>query len=409
LRDRSLSVGASHRDLKRVADQELSGPGPPADLQWPPESGDSGAPTSRTIARWVKWVVGAGVVLVVVALLGTFIRVPYDTFAPGGTLDLETRVSVKDAKTYPGRGALLLLFVRERTHVNLWSLLQAKLDSDIDIVKQENVTGGTSQRFADLQAVCDMTQSQNSARVAALRALGYKVPVVPGLDVVGLPRTYSYKTAAGVVKSIALPAYNVLRPCDEIVAADGHRLTQSDDLSKIVKSHKPGTSVVLRIARDGTEHNVEVPVVAVPGDRLVGVSLARRYRPPVQIGLDTSDISGPSAGLAMTLAIIDQLSPGDLTGGKSVAVTGTIDPNGNVGEIGALEQKAVAARAAGAKVFIVPACANDSGRAACLKDITAAKKRVGGDVLVAPVSTLAQALQVLRESGGAPVHTSSSA
>lgn len=385
-------VGARTPDLKRVADQELSVPGPPVDLQWPPESGDSGAPTSRTIARWTKWVVGATVVVVVVALAGTIIRVPYDTFAPGGTLNLESRVSVKGARTYPGRGALLLLFVRERTHVNLWSLLQAKLDPDIDIVKQNSITGGTSQRFADLQAVCDMTQSQNSARVAALRALGYKVPAVPGLDVVGLP--------------VSLPAYKILRPCDEIVGADGHALTQSDDLSKIIQSHRPGTRVALGIERDGKQQTIEVPVVAVQGRRLIGVDLARRYRVPLQIQLDTSDISGPSAGLAMTLAIIDQLTPGDLTAGKNIAVTGTIDPAGHVGEIGALEQKAVAARAAGAKVFIVPACANDPQRAACLKDIAAAQKRVGGDVHVAPVSTLAQALQVLRESGGAPVRAS---
>ena len=86
MRDRSFSVGpfsvgARPRDLKRVADQDLSVPDPPADLQWPPQGGEGGAPTSRTIAGWVKWVVAAGVVLVVIALAGTIIRVPYDTFA----------------------------------------------------------------------------------------------------------------------------------------------------------------------------------------------------------------------------------------------------------------------------------------------------------------------------------------
>ena len=73
-------------------------------------------------------------------------------------------------------------------------------------------------------------------------------------------------------------------------------------------------------------------------------SSSPRFKIPVDINLDTSDVSGPSAGLAMTLAIIDALTPGDLTGGKRVAVTGTIDPDGNVGEIGGLPQKAVAAR-----------------------------------------------------------------
>src|SRR5262249_28293971 len=154
---------------------------------------------------------------------------------------------------------------------------------------QQTVTGGTSQRFADLQAVCDMTQSQISARVAALRALGYKVPVVPGLDVVGLPPATTYRAAGGAVKSVDLPAYKVLRPCDEIVGADGRTLQKDDDLSKIVQSHRPGTELALRINRNGNEQTVKVPVVSIQGRRLIGVDLARRFEPPLQIGLDTSD------------------------------------------------------------------------------------------------------------------------
>ena len=395
----TLSVGARARDLKPVTDQGLSVPGPPADLQWPPE-GDGGTPGGRGVPRWTKWLGVALVVFVIAAIAGAVIRIPYDTFSPGGALNLETRVSVKGAKTYPGRGELSLLFVRERTNINLWTWLAGTLDSNTDIVKQDAVTGGTSQRYADLQAVCDMTQSQVHARVAALKTLGYRVPTLPGLTVADLPQ-YDGK--------VPLPAYNVLEPCDEIVAADGHVIGRNTDLSKIVEAHRPGTSVTLRINRGGKLETLKVPVVAVPGGRrIIGVDLEPRYNVPVPIDINTSDISGPSAGLAMTLAIIDQLTPGNLTGGKNVAVTGTIDPNGNVGEIGALEQKAVAARAAGAKLFIVPACANDPGKAACLEDIAKATKRVGKDVKVAPVSTLAQALDVLRAAGGQGVPTPAS-
>ena len=88
-------------------------------------------------------------------------------------------------KTYSDRGDVMLLFVRERTHINLWRWVQAKLDPDIDLLKQGDVTGGTSQKFANEQDVCDMSQSQVAARVAALQALGYHVPVLPGLDIVG--------------------------------------------------------------------------------------------------------------------------------------------------------------------------------------------------------------------------------
>ncbi len=341
------------------------------------------------MSRWTMFVAILGVVAIAVGLAGTFIRVPYDTLAPGGTLNLETRVAVRGVKTYRARGNVMLLFVRERAHINLWSWLQAKIDPNIDLVKQVDITGGNSQQEADRQDVCDMSQSQTAARVAALTALGYHVPVLPGLDVADLP--------AG------LPAVKVLQPCDQILAADGRKLTQPGDLSKIVKAHAVGTTVSLLVVRAGRTLTVRVPVVDQQNTRLIGVVLSLRFKVPLDIQLNTSDVSGPSAGLAMALAIVDVLTPGELTGGKRVAVTGTIDPAGHVGEIGGLPQKAVAARAAHAQIFIVPVCAADSAEAACKKDLATAQKRVGKDVELAPVSTLAQALKVLRDAGGAPL------
>src|SRR3954469_7589462 len=97
--------------------------GDPNDTQWKPEPP---APPAKT-PRWSKWLFGLGVVLIVVLLLGSVIRVPYDTLAPGGTLHLSPRVSISGTKNYPDRSDVMMLFVRERAHVNLWSLLQAKL------------------------------------------------------------------------------------------------------------------------------------------------------------------------------------------------------------------------------------------------------------------------------------------
>ena len=75
----------------------------------------------------------------------------------------------------------------------------------------------------------------------------------------------------------------------------------------------------------------------------------------MKIKIATGDVSGPSGGLAFALTIIDDLTPGNLTGGKTVAVTGTIDGDGTVGEVGGVPQKAVAGtRRAGARVMIVP-------------------------------------------------------
>jgi Lon-like protease len=387
-----------------VADENSPPTAPPFDAEWPPESPDSRPDRS---SRWTKWFVGVGVVVIVALIAGSVIRLPYTTLAPGGALDLAPRVSVTGTKTYPDRSDVMMLFVRERAHVNLWSWLQAKLDPDIDLVKQSDITGGNSQQETDLQDVCDMSQSQDSARVAALTALGYKVPMEPGLEIVGLPHTITTRSANGTLVQHVVYAHTVLKPCDQLVSAGGKKLTHEDDLSKIVKAQRPGSSVELGVLRAGKPLTVHAKVVDIDGTPIIGVDLAPRFDVPLHVNINSSDISGPSAGLAFTLAIIDALTPGQLTGGKKVAVTGTIDPQGNVGEIGGLPQKALAAKNAGAQIFIVPRCTpSDTG---CLKDVATARKRVGKDVEVAPVSTLAQALKVLRDAGGAAVPTRTAA
>ena len=354
--------------------------------------------------RWLKWFIAVSAVVVAVGLAGTFIRLPYYSFSPGSALDLSSRVSINGAKTYPDRGDVMLLFVRERARVNVWSWLQASLDSNIDPEKQKNVVGSNPPKHSDEQSVCDMTESKAAARVAALGELGYKPKVLPGVIVDGFPRgSKSTKTAKGTTtKEVIFPAENILFPCDQITQVDGHTIVQPDDVSKLITRHRPGTSVSLQIIRAGHTLTAKVPVTEYQGKRIVGISAAPRFKIPLDIKIDTSNISGPSAGLAMALAIVDDLTPGDLTGGKKIAVTGTIAPDGTVGEIGAIQQKAITAKAAHAQIFIVPACRNDH---ACSDDLRRLKKRVGKSIEVKPVATLAQALRVLRAAGGAPVHS----
>jgi Lon-like protease len=112
---------------------------------------------------------------------------------------------------------------------------------------------------------------------------------------------------------------------------------------------------------------------------------------PVDIKIDTRAVSGPSAGLAFTLAIIDDLTEGSLTGGKLVAVTGSILNDGHVLPVGGIEQKTVAARQHGAKLMLVP------------KGEAAAAREHAGRMRVVAVDTIDDALAALRRAGGAPV------
>jgi PDZ domain-containing protein len=378
------------------------------DAQGTAPAGDDPDPNPATAGRprrrhpWLTRIAFALAVVVLVGVLAGFsIRVPYTTIAPGAALSLPSRVTVQGAPSYTDpRGDIRLLFVREANHVNLWRYLQARLDSDIDLVNDGAVNPGRlSPSQLNDQGLQDMADAKTAATKVALEAAGYTVKVAPGLTVHDLTPD--------------MPAIKVLRWGDVIVSVDGKNVTSQSSITTAVTKHKVGDDVALVVERGGKQLDVNVKVgVFSAADRLkgqkgLGVTLLPRFTFPFKVGVDTTDIGGPSAGLAMSLAILDDLTPGNLTGGARVAVTGTIDSAGNVGEIGGIEQKTVAARAAGVTLFIVPQCASTDPAylASCKADLAKAAKRAGSKISVKPVSTFPEALQVLRAAGGAPVST----
>lgn len=78
----------------------------------------------------------------------------------------------------------------------------------------------------------------------------------------------------------------------------------------------------------------------------------------IDVTLKLADVGGPSAGLLFSLGIVDKLDGdgrgGDLTGGRTIAGTGTIDADGTIGAVGGVALKTQAARRDGATVFLVP-------------------------------------------------------
>jgi len=187
-----------------------------------------------------------------------------------------------------------------------------------------------------------------------------------------------------------------MRPGDVITSVDGQPVTLAEQLGPIVRTRPPGQPVMFTVDRGGK--SIPVTVVsraaaqgACQGRAQVGISTSTRSEKfdfPVNVAIDTGRVSGPSAGLAFTLTILDELTPGDLTGGKKVAVTGTIQADGGVGPIGGAQQKAVTARRAGAKLFLVPT-----------EEVKEARSRAGG-MKVAGIRTLDDALRELKNFGG---------
>jgi len=110
---------------------------------------------------------------------------------------------------------------------------------------------------------------------------------------------------------------------------------------------------------------------------------------PVKVTVHTQNIGGPSAGLSMTLGIIDKLSSGRLTGNRIVAATGTIDQYGDVGDVGGVAEKTIAVENAGATVFFVPTV-----------ELKAAESKATPQLHVYAVKNLSQVLSILKRLGG---------
>jgi PDZ domain-containing protein len=252
-----------------------------------------------------------------------------------------------------------------------------------------------------------MRTAEQEAQYVALTKLGYDVEITAG-DVIVQDVLCKVPSADGSECDEWFPSDEQIDPADRIVEADGVKLESVDDLADVLADKEPGDKIDLVIERPGQgEETVTVELSASPDDpnrTIIGFVPfdTRAIKLPFEVDIDTGDIGGPSAGLAFTLALIDELSPGSLTGDQNVAVTGTINLDGEVGAIGGLTQKVSAVHQSGAKVFLVPASQGELSDPVKRQRLEDAGR---GQVKIIPVATLDEALAALESLGGDPLVT----
>ena len=332
--------------------------------------------------RNLGWLVPVAVLIflmVVTSVVFTFWRTDQVAVRPGSVERVPSRVTVTGAEIYPPEIEIGLVTVKVSQRLTIWQRIGAEFESGVDIEPERAFTGdGTRDELRRLNEL-RMETSQHTAVVVALEHLGYEIP----------------RHASGVIVAEAMtgtPAAEVLERGDVIVGIEGVSVSDLRDLAEVLATRRAGQTVVLDVER---ADNQEVEAVAVeliespnePGRALIGVGARERVdigNLPVQIEIDSGKIGGPSAGLALTLGIIDLLTPGELTGGQRVAATGTIAFDGTVGAIGEVDQKAIAAERAAVDLLLVPT-----------SNLSDALDHVGSGVQVVGVETLQDALNAL--------------
>lgn len=271
------------------------------------------------------------------------LTVPYAAEGPGPTYNTlsdyngKPIVDISGAEVDPTDGNLNMTTVSVRSQMTLAQAMSRWLFSDDTLVPIESIfPPDMSQDEINQQNQIAFTDSESSATLAAYSYLG-RPTVVEVADV--MPDA---------------PVKDLVTVGDQIVAIDDATIHSPTQLREVISAKNPGDSVKIGFA-GGEARQVTLGANPHTGKGFLGITMISAPADNAKIEYNLEDIGGPSAGLMFSLAVVDKLSPGSLTGGKFIAGTGTIDENGAVGPIGGITHKVRAAKEAGAEVFLAPA------------------------------------------------------
>ena len=296
--------------------------------------------------------------IVVLALLPT----DYLAISPRAAEPVSPHLTITgegvDAYEPTGQILYLTVSISSRT-LRRVEWVQAKLDDDITLIHEDLYTGGKPRDVVREQGRAQIADSKLIAEIVAFQHLGIH---------------YAETGTGAIVQQVndKYPVKDVLQVGDVITAIDGRAIGIAEEIGDEVQPHAPGD--VIQVTFERGDQTATKPIRLSETENadgstrtVLGVTpVTRDYEldlSPYQIAIDTGSVGGPSAGLAFTLTLIDELTPGELTGGQTVAVTGAINADGSVSQVGGVKQKTIAAQRKGAVAMIVPVAEEAEARA----------------------------------------------
>ncbi|MFY9491921.1 MAG: PDZ domain-containing protein [Mycobacterium sp.] len=292
--------------------------------------------------------------IIVFGVLLAAVTVPYVALGPGptydtlGEVDGKQVVAIEGTPVKPTSGQLNMTTVSQRDGLTLAQALALWASGSDQLIPRDLVFPPEKSRDDIKKSQdADFQRSEDNAAYAALNYLKYpKVVTVENVNDPG-------------------PSVGKLQSGDGIEKVNGTPVADIAAFSGLLKSTKPGDTVVLDFRRRNAPPGSTTITLGKNDDRdygYLGIAVADAPWAPFTIDFNLANIGGPSAGLIFSLAVIDKLTTGDINGSKFVAGTGSISADGAVGPIGGITHKLVAAQEAGATVFLVPAENCDEAR-----------------------------------------------
>lgn len=316
-----------------------------------------------------------GLIAIIIVVLLFTIELPYSIYTPGGAVNLNKRISVEDG--YEVDGSFNMAYV-SMVRGSIPFLLISYVIPDWDIVAANEITAeGEDLDEMLLREKLSMQESMDAAIINAYQAAGAEVEI---------------KGTINYVSYIAEDADTNLKIGDQIISVNGEEITSLLDMKEIIGQLEEKEEVTLKVIRDDKERECHAKTYQTSDGMKIGVSLLTTYDyevdPEVNITSKASE-AGSSGGLMMSLTIYNQLVEEDITKGKKIVGTGTIDIDGNVGEIGGVKYKLIGAVKNDADIFMCP-----------IENYEEAKKvaeEKDYDITIIAVHTFQEAIEKLEE------------
>lgn len=306
-------------------------------------------------------------ILVIVGIIANY-PLPYYIEAPGGTIDITNRIDIDGG--YVSKGSLNLLYVTEYRG-NVMTYLMGLVLPSFDIEKQEErqISNESAQDIYIRNRVM-LENSIDNATILAYRHANKTVNITGYNNVI-----------------LANYNDNDLKIGDNIISIDDVKVSNLIDIKNELDKKEANQTITISVMRDNKEHSFKVKL---DDEKKLGIIVQTDYEyeldPEINIKFKTSE-SGSSGGLMLALSIYNAITSEDITHGFKVAGTGTIDIEGNVGEIGGVKYKIMGAVRNKMDLVFVPT--------ANYEEAIKVKKEHNYDIDIIKVNTFEEALNYL--------------
>lgn len=301
-------------------------------------------------------------------------KLPFYIDTPGGIIDISKRIKIDEKNKL--EGTMNFAYVSEM-NATIPTYIIAKINKNWDIIKKEEV----------------VLENETESDVRFRDTLDLKEALSNALYVGFKESNEEFKTKNNkvYVTQILKDAKTDLKVGDQILEANNTKINNIKELQSIEKQE--GKTITLKVINNKKEYTRTAECIKYNDNIIIGIALGETYEiesnHKIEIDYKQRE-SGPSGGMMMALTTYSYLTGDDLTKGRTVVGTGTIDKDGNVGSIGGVKYKLIGAVKKKADIFLVPNGEN-------YEEAIKVKQEKNYDIKIVGISNIKEAINELKK------------